>query len=91
MTIKASEDTKAINIAIASKEISCLQLWSTMVYNTRKATKEHIQLRTHQWVQSTSYVCTERIFTGLLFTFNKLFFKDFKEKRYETIWNIDFP
>ena len=36
----------------------------------------HIQLTTHQWIQTTPYVCNERIFGGLLFTFNKIFLKN---------------
>ena len=35
-----------------------------------------IQLRTHQWIQSTSYICTKRIFASLLLTFNKIFLKN---------------
>ena len=35
-----------------------------------------VQLTTHQWIQTTPYVCNERIFGGLLFAFNKIFLKD---------------
>ena len=38
--------------------------------------KDYVQLTTHQWIQTTPYVCNERIFGGLLFAFKEIFLKN---------------
>ena len=38
--------------------------------------RHQVQLPTHQWIQSTPYVCNERILDVLLFTSNKIFLKE---------------
>ena len=41
-----------------------------------------IQLATHQWIQSTPYVCNERILDGLLFKSNEIFLQRSLTKTY---------
>ena len=47
-----------------------------------------LQLRTHQWIQSTSYVCTGRIFHKLLRTLNKVLLENFLQRNIALIFTL---
>ena len=47
-----------------------------------------LQLRTHQWIQSTSYVCTGRIFHKLLRTLNKVLLENFSQRNIALIFTL---
>ena len=56
--------------------ICCICIYSDIKRSCaiwKKIIKKYIQFATHQWIQSTTKVCNERIFRGLLFTSNKIF------------------
>ena len=54
-------------------------LWSPAIFYykvSKMPLGTELQLTTHQWIQTTPYLCNERIFGSLLFTFNKIFLKN---------------